>query len=389
MSSADSSGPTAHKPAYVHMTLVVVLSMSIHACYIGSKVIVSLFALQLGASQAMVGVLASFYAVIPMMLGIYSGRLADARGARLPMIAGAIATSLAMLTGFLWRDIAGLFAVTLLMGGGFVFFNVSIQTLVGGIGRSEHRARNFAWLSIGYSMSSFIGPVFAGFSIDHAGHPVTFLFFACFPLIAIALLTFKPEVVRIRLTPTVTHKGGAMDLLRDPPLRRLIIISGLSVASSELFAFYVPVFTHQIGMSATTTGVVLGTYAVAVLLTRFMLGSLTRRLRPDQIMFSFLLIAACGFALFPFLRSVLGLMSMAFLIGIGVGCTQPLLMSTSYEKSPAGRAGEVTGLRLTANNVARIVMPLLSGTLGAAFGASPVFWLNAVNLATISFLSRR
>ena len=27
--------------------------------------------------------------------------------------------------------------------------------------------------------------------------------------------------------------------------------------------------------------------------------------------------------------------------------------------------------------------------LGAAFGASPVFWLNAVNLAWISFLSRR
>jgi hypothetical protein len=64
-------------------------------------------------------------------------------------------------------------------------------------------------------------------------------------------------------------------------------------------------------------------------------------------------------------------------------------MTTSYEQAPAGRAGEVTGLRLTANNLARVTMPLISGALGAAFGAAPVFWLNAVNLAAISWISKR
>jgi MFS family permease len=227
---------------------------------------------------------ASFYAVIPMLLGVYSGRLADMRGARVPLLIGAITTAMAMLTGFPWRDIAGLLAVTMLMGGGFVFFNVSIQTLVGGIGRPEYRAQNFAWLSIGYSMSSFIGPVFAGFSIDHAGHALTFLFFSFF-------LIFKPNLVQVPLPTASARKSSSMELQRDPPLRRLIIISGLSVASSELFAFCVPVFTHQIGLSATTTGLILGAYAVAVVLTRFMLGSLTRRSRPDQIMVA---VACCA-----------------------------------------------------------------------------------------------
>ncbi len=371
------------------MVLVVLLSMSIHACYIGSKVVVSLFALELGASQATVGMLAAGYAVVPLVLGVYTGRLTDTHGVRMPLMLGAVVTAVAMLTGFVWRDLAGLFAVALLMGSGFVFFNVSIQTLVGAIGRPEHRPRNFAWLAIGYSLSSLIGPVFAGLSIDHAGHTLTFLFFSFFPLLPIALLRLRPELAHVTASAPGARKGSPMELLRDPPLRRLIIISGLSVASSELFAFYVPVFTHQLGMTATTTGLILGSYAVAILLTRFMLGALTRRLRPDQIMFSFLLVAACAFAVFPFFRSAYALMAAAFMIGIGVGCTQPLLMSTAYEKSPPGRTGEVTGLRLTANNVARVVMPLLSGALGAAFGASPVFWLNALNLAWISFLSRR
>lgn len=371
------------------MILVIVLSMSIHACYIGSKVVVSLFALELGASQALVGVLAAFYAVIPLFLGVYSGRLADTRGTWLPLMIGAVATGLALITGFLWREIAGLFAVSLLMGAGFVFFNVSIQTLAGALGKPEHRARNFAWLSIGYSMSSLIGPLFAGYSIDHAGHAYTFLFFSFVPLLPIALLSFKRDLARVEPAASKSGKGTAMELLRDAPLRRLIIISGLSVASSELFAFYVPVFAHQIGLSATIIGVILGSYAFAILLTRFMLGSLVRHLRPDQIMFGFLLFAACAFAVFPLMRNVYALMSTAFMIGIGVGCTQPLLMSISYEKSLAGRAGEVTGLRLTANNIARVAMPLLSGTIGAAFGVAPVFWMNAVNLAWISFLSRR
>ena len=373
----------------MNMALVVLLSMSVHACYIGSKVIVSLFALELGASQAIVGVLASLYAVIPMLMGVYTGRLADVRGVRLPLTIGVIGTSIAMLSGFLWRDIGGLVAASVLMGAGFVFFNVSIQTLVGTLGSPEHRPRNFAWLSIGYSLSGFIGPVFAGAAIDHAGHSLTFLYFSFFPLIAIAVLAFRPRLTRLKNASTSDDGRSSIDLLRDGSLRKLIIISGLSVASSELFAFYVPVFTHQIGLSATTTGLILGSYSVAILLTRFMLGSLTRRLKPEQIMFGFLLFAAVAFAAFPLLRSAYALMTVAFMIGIGVGCTQPLLMSISYDQSPAGRAGEVTGLRLTANNIARVVMPLLSGAIGAAVGASPVFWLNALNLAAISFMSRR
>ena len=63
-------------------------------------------------------------------------------------------------------------------------------------------------------------------------------------------------------------------------------------------------------------------------------------------------------------------------------------MSLSYERSPAGRTGEMTGLRLTVNNVARISMPVACGAVGAALGSSPVFWMNAGNLLFTSWLSR-
>jgi MFS family permease len=367
---------------------VIALSMAIHACYVGSKVLVSLYALHLGASQFTVGILAACYASMPLLLGVYTGRLADSRGLRRLLLLGAVLTCSAMMTGFLAGNLPGLFALAVLIGAGFVFFNVSIQTLAGALGKPEHRTRNFAWLTMGYSSSSLIGPVFAGFSIDHLGHSTTFLLFAFFPLLPIAALVFKPHIARISRPPPDKAKRNTLDLLRDKPLRKVIMISGLSVASAELFSFYVPVFGHEIGLSASATGIILGSYALAIVLTRFMLARMMKHLTVQQIMVWFLLLAAAGFAVFPFFRSAYALMATAFVIGIGVGSTQPILMSISYERAPPGRAGEMTGLRLTVNNVARISMPIICGTLGAAFGSSPVFWMNALNLLATSFLSK-
>ena len=369
---------------------LIAISMAVHSCYIGSKVVVSLFALSLGASQFTVGILAACYAFFPLLLGVYTGRLADTRGLRMPLMVGAALTCCGMTAGFLWRDLAGLFAVAAMMGAGFVLFNVSVQTLAGALGEAKHRTRNFAWLTIGYSSSNLIGPVLAGFSIDLVGHAYTFLMFAFFPLAPLTLLYLKPRSANVTRTPrTDDTKHSAFDLLGDPALRKVIIISGLSVASAELFAFYVPVFAHEIGLSASMTGIVLGSYALAIVLMRFMLGQIMRRLEPEQIMVWFLLVAAAAFGVFPLFTSAYALMATAFVIGIGVGATQPILMTISYERSPPGRTGEMTGVRLTVNNLARMSMPLVSGALGAAFGTSPVFWMNACNLLLTSYLSRK
>jgi hypothetical protein len=64
-------------------------------------------------------------------------------------------------------------------------------------------------------------------------------------------------------------------------------------------------------------------------------------------------------------------------------------MSLIYALAPAGRAAESAGLRVTVNNVMHLVMPLLFGSVGAAFGYYPVFISNSVLLAAGSVLMRR
>ncbi len=93
--------------------------------------------------------------------------------------------------------------------------------------------------------------------------------------------------------------------------------------------------------------------------------------------------------LFPFFRDAYALAAIAFLLGLGCGCGQPLSMSLIYALSPRGRVAESTGLRVTVNNFAHLVIPLFFGSLGTAFGFFPVFVSNSVMLLAGGFLMRR
>ncbi|MEQ1772737.1 MAG: MFS transporter, partial [Burkholderiales bacterium] len=78
----------------------------------------------------------------------------------------------------------------------------------------------------------------------------------------------------------------------------------------------------------------------------------------------------------------------SFLLGLGLGCGQPLSMLMVYNRAPAGRSGEVLGVRFTVVNLMHLVIPITFGTLSAMMGLMPVFVATAVLMAVGSHLSR-
>ena len=95
------------------------------------------------------------------------------------------------------------------------------------------------------------------------------------------------------------------------------------------------------------------------------------------------------FVPFALVTNVPLLFLLSFGIGLALGCSQPLTLNLAYNHSPEGRAGEVTGLRLTINNITHIGVPVASGALAAAFGVAPVFWISAALLVTSGYLAHR
>lgn len=368
--------------------LLIVLN---HAAFSGSRVGVSLYALELGADQFTVGVLMALYAIFPMLLGVYSGRLSDRLGPRLPMLMGTLGVGTALVTPMLFPGLYALYFASLLLGSSFHFFFVPVQGTAGGIGGPGNRARNFAIVSLGFSAASFFGPTIAGFSIDHIGHRWTFGVLAAFTALPALLLWLRPEMLPKALprTGSEPHERRALDLWRMPRLRDAFIASGFISAGWDLFQFYFPVYGHSVGLSASAIGAVLGVFALATFAIRTVLPSLVKRLTEVEILALAILVAAFAFGLFPFFQNPYALGAIAFLLGLGLGCGQPMSMSLIYALAPTGRAAESAGLRVTVNNVMHLVMPLVFGSVGAAFGYYPVFISNSALLAAGSALMHR
>jgi MFS family permease len=74
-------------------------------------------------------------------------------------------------------------------------------------------------------------------------------------------------------------------------------------------------------------------------------------------------------------------MALAFVLGLGLGMSQPIVMSLLFSAAPPGRAGEAIGLRTTALNFVQTTIPLVFGALGTALGLAPIFWAMALVLA--------
>jgi len=172
-----------------------------------------------------------------------------------------------------------------------------------------------------------------------------------------------------------------------PPLRRMIIVSGLVTTGWDLYVFYVPIYGHSIGLSASTIGAILGAFAAASFIVRVALPLLTRRYSVETVLAAAMCIAALLFLPFAFIDFVPALLALSFGIGLTLGVSQPLTLNLTYNRSPAGRSGEVTGLRLTINNVTHIAVPLAAGSVGALLGIAPVFWASAAILLTSGWLT--
>lgn len=371
----------------IYLTLVLIVLN--HIAFGGSRVVVSLFALESGATQMQVGILMALYAVCPMLFAIAIGRLADRVGPRLPMLLGSAGLGLGLLLTVAWPTLAMLYVAALLLGTSFHFFFVTVTGVAGGIGGTGNRSRNYALVSLGFSSAGFFGPLIGGFAIDYLGHVEAFMILAAFTVIPILMLWLCPGFLPGAAKLPGSAGGGVMDLWRAPQLRNTFIASGFISAAWDLFNFYMPVYGHGIGLSATAIGIILGVFALATFIIRAALPWLLKRSSEAKILVYAIFVAALAFILFPFFDNPYALGAVSFLLGLGVGCGQPMSMSLIYSLAPEGRASEAAGLRVTVNNMTHLVIPLLFGSIGTAFGYAPVWYANSLLLGIGGWLVRR
>lgn len=374
--------PGPRVPLYVTFAIALLCYSSVAS----SRIVVSLYALALGASPSIVGFLIATYYVFPFLLAWPIGRYADRVGSRWLLALGCVSGIAGMLIPFLLQTVPVMFLAGTLVGLSFAFYNVLLQNLAGLLSTPDERARNFGTLSMVGSISNVIGPLLGGFAIDHVGHAVASLWIVALPALALCVIMVVGGVLpaaKPRMAKVETPRGR----LIDSRIARVLATSSLVQVGQDLFAFALPIYGYAIGLSASAIGAILASFAIASFVVRVFMPRLIRDLGEQKLLAGAFYLTAISSFLVPFLENAVALAVVSFAFGLGMGCGLPVTTLMMFSSSEEGGSGEALGLRQMVNNLARIGCPVVFGLVASAVGILPCFWINAVMMGGGGWLS--
>lgn len=366
----------------------------LHSCMSGIRVAGPLLALRSGQPAWVVGVLLGLFAAAPVLSSMYAGRLADRHGYHRP---ARLAVGLTVAGGVLailstWFEGAQLVLLGLaacLCGVGTNLGLIANQRTAGKLADGDRAAltRVFSWLGLAPAVSNVIGPVMAGALIDLSGFRGAFIALTLLPLASVWSSRLVPKEAPVMPKPD-SGKRAAWDLLITPGMPRLLLINFLMSSSWDLHSFIVPVIGHERGFSASAIGLILGVFAAAVAGVRVLIPFLSHRLREHQVLASAMVFTALVLCVYPWVHSawLMGLCAAA--LGLALGAVNPMVMTALHHLTPSERHGEAIALRSMTVNASSALMPLLFGAIGAAVGASTLFWVMGAAVGVGSWQAR-
>lgn len=357
------------------MIRLIAVQVLIHASMTGMRMAAPLLALRQEHGAIATGALISLFALAPVFLSVPAGRFADRNTLQRPV-------ALSVLCAVIGAALAAVFPVfpvlclsALLSGGAVSSALIALQRHTGRMATNQTELRQvFSWLALSTAISSVIGPFLSGLIIDHANFRAAFALMAVLPVASWFIVRRIPTLEPPKATVEMGKKRHFWDLLRKPPLRRLLALNWIVASSWDVHTFVVPLLGHERGFSASAIGAILGIFAVAAAIIRLILPVVAARLREWAVIFAAMLTTAALYGIYPVLESPLAMGACSLLLGAAIGSVQPMIMSALHQITPEHRQGEALGLRMMSVTAAGALMPMAFGGAGHAVGLFGVFW---------------
>lgn len=375
----------------VKLALTIILASMATAGLAGSRLIVPVVALAMGANVLVIGIIGSLFSAVPMLFSVAFGRWIDRKGASLPLITGAALVAIAGFAPVLLATPYTLLLTAALVGAGAIITHLAATRAVGQSGPREDRSRNLTLLVLSHSIAQFIGPTIVGIAYEDFGIHVSFAFIGCLGVAIIAGWSLVPHHYHAQsgIVAAGTVKPRFWDLMMMPTLRKWLIVSGTFMAVVTTFPFTVALHSAEVGVSPAEAGLVLGAFAGGMFLARLSASIASRRMKTSRMVTLSLLFGGSSYALVPFTHDFATFLAASAMCGLLLGVGGPLTLVLIYDAAPDDRVNEAVGMSLTVSNALQTVLPLLMGALAAQFGMGMVAWTMSASLLAMALYAMR
>lgn len=362
-----------------------------------ARPLISYKVLALGGDAATVGLIAAAYALLPVVIALWLGRMTD----RSPSVRGIIVAGTALLASgpFLLSGAPSLLLVgvaSAVLGLGHLCFTIAGQSAIARFLPFDQMDVAFGWFTAAFAFGQLVGPLLAGLlmgaaqgvpATDRLADANTALMFAgaiCMLAVPAAFATSVKQPTT-KLTSKAASPGAAPAsvafLLGTPTVKANMAASLALLATTDILVAFLPLLGEETGVPPLTVGVLLAIRAGASISSRLLLPVLLSHWSRPALVTSSLAGAAIPLALLPSIFETLILAGAVLAIaGFFLGLGQPLTMTLISQAVPPASRGAALALRLLGNRLGQVTLPLAAGLLAAPAGPGGSVWMSSAVL---------
>ena len=351
-------------------------------------------ALENGATGYQIGLIASIYALVPLVVAVQMGRWVGRIGEVPLLFAGCLSFIVLGISFAFLNNIIAIAAATALAGIAHLSNVAASQAMVASRSPHELQDQNFGYFSFSTSMGHTFGPMLGGIIAGSSGvlprsSTSAFVFASILAFLALVPFFLFKSVKEVRSQEERDAAGSikARDVIKRPGIKPAIWTSLAVASTNDVLVVILPLIGTELGISPVVIGAILSIRSAAAMVSRFSLGKLTKRFGSSSVMNFSIGVSAVFLFASVYATTALTLAIVMAIVGFLLGIGQPLTMSIVSKKTPIEERAMAISIRLFGNRLGQFLVPLGAGALAAPFGAGAVFVGLAALIASAGVVS--
>ncbi len=358
--------------------------------------ILPLFAQDLGASEALIGLIAGSFSLMQFFFSPVWGGLSDRLGRKPIIISSVLINGLAYILFSYSTSIALLFASRILSGIGSANISAA-QAYISDITPPEKRARTFGIIGAAFGLGFIFGPPIGGFLKVQYGVPMVGYVAASLCafniLIALFLLPESLNVKNKKAKFLVSPLGNIKHIWEMHEVRKLVFINVVFIASfSMMHVTSTLLWESKYHLSAAEIGYMFMYIGVlSVIFQGTLIGFFQRKLGEQKMLVLGCLSMALGLSSLPFVPPdyflPLEYLSLLFMV-MGNALLLPTTTSLISKLVAPTEQGKILGINQSFASLGRFIGPMLGGALYGVAYHMP-FWVGGLLMIGVMMLALR
>ena len=351
-------------------------------------------ALENGASGFQIGLIASIYALVPLVVAVQMGRWVGRIGEVPLLFAGCLSFIILGVSFAFLNNIIAIAAATALTGVAHLSNVAASQAMVASRSPHQLQDQNFGYFSFATSMGHTFGPMLGGIIAGSSGvlpqsSTSAFIFAAILAFLATVPFFLFKNIKGVRSQEEREAAGAikAREVIKRPGIKPAIWTSLAVASTNDVLVVILPLVGTQLGINPVVIGAILSIRSAAAMISRFSLGRLTSTFGSARVMNVSMFISAIFLFVSAFATTEVTLGVVMAIVGFLLGIGQPLTMSIVSKKSPIEERAMAISIRLFGNRLGQFLVPLGAGALAAPFGGGAVFVGLSVLIASAGLVS--